>query len=742
MADLAPRARRERWRLAKDRLFGLVMAVGGSGVIVAILLIFFYLAYTVLPLFQGARSAGLKSVSAPFAARLVALDEYAELALSVAADGRYAFVTLADGSVRLEGDLAARAGAPLASLAAGDAASRTLVAGTADGRALFARPEYRVSYPDDRRVVTPALEFPFGDAVEVSAGGDALRLVSGQAGEEEACVAAVTAGGRLLLAHLAREESLLEDEATVTSTVSEIELPGAEITHLAMDVDQRELFVVTADGVLTLFNIQNKTAPRLVDRASAVAAGGRVTAAAFLPGGISLVLGDDRGNLSQWFPVRDAANNYSLARARRFPALPGPVVQVAPEYSRKAFAAIDDGGRAALFHATAAREVLRIDSGVAAARALAVAPRGDALLVAGADGALTPFAVHNEHPEVSFSALWGEVWYESREKPEYIWQSSSASSDFEPKFSLTPLTFGTLKAAFYSMIFAIPLAVLGAVYTAYFMTPPMRAVVKPAIEVMAALPTVILGFLAGLWLAPLVERELLGLGLSLLLVPLATLTAAFGWQHAPRGLRRLLPEGWEALALMPVIAGALWLSLALGGLAEGALFGDSFSRWLTSEYGLAYDQRNSLVVGIAIGFAVIPTIFSISEDAVFSVPRHLTMGSLALGATPWQTALKVVLLTASPGIFSAIMIGMGRAVGETMIVLMATGNTPVMDFNIFQGFRALSANIAVEMPESEVGSTHYRILFLAALVLFLVTFLVNTLAELVRQRLRRKYSSL
>jgi phosphate transport system permease protein len=207
-------------------------------------------------------------------------------------------------------------------------------------------------------------------------------------------------------------------------------------------------------------------------------------------------------------------------------------------------------------------------------------------------------------------------------------------------------------------------------------------------------------------------------------------------------VRRRLPEGWEALTLVPVICVAGWLSLSLGSACEAWFFGDSFTRWLTLEYGLAYDQRNSLVVGIAIGFAVIPTIFSISEDAVFSVPRHLTMGSLALGATPWQTAIMVVLLTASPGIFSAVMIGMGRAVGETMIVLMATGNTPIMDLNLFQGFRALSANIAVEMPESEVNSTHYRILFLAALVLFLVTFAVNTLAEIVRQRLRRKYSSL
>ena len=124
------------------------------------------------------------------------------------------------------------------------------------------------------------------------------------------------------------------------------------------------------------------------------------------------------------------------------------------------------------------------------------------------------------------------------------------------------------------------------------------------------------------------------------------------------------------------------------------------------------------------------------------MPKHRTQGSLALGATPWQTLSRVVILTASPGIFSAVMMGLGRAVGETMIVLMATGNTPIMDFSMFQGLRTLAANIAVEMPESEVGSSHYRVLFLAAFVLFVFTFMFNTLAEFIRQRLREKYSSL
>ena len=182
--------------------------------------------------------------------------------------------------------------------------------------------------------------------------------------------------------------------------------------------------------------------------------------------------------------------------------------------------------------------------------------------------------------------------------------------------------------------------------------------------------------------------------------------------------------------------------LQRSGQLETILFHGTLRDWFKTELGIGYDQRNAMVVGVAMGFAVIPTIFSIAEDAIFSVPKHLTVGSLALGATTWQTMTRVVLLTASPGIFSAVMIGFGRAVGETMIVLMATGNTPVMDMSVFQGLRTLAANIAVEMPESEVDSTHYRVLFLSALVLFTFTFVFNTLAEVIRQRLREKYSSL
>jgi phosphate transport system permease protein len=145
-----------------------------------------------------------------------------------------------------------------------------------------------------------------------------------------------------------------------------------------------------------------------------------------------------------------------------------------------------------------------------------------------------------------------------------------------------------------------------------------------------------------------------------------------------------------------------------------------------------------MVVGFVMGFAVVPIVYTLAEDALSSVPAHLRLASLGAGATPWQTAVRIVIPTAASGLFSAIMVGLGRAVGETMIVLMATGNTPVMSWNIFNGFRTLSANIAVELPEAVRNSTHYRTLFLAALCLFAITFFFNTIAETVRQRFRRR----
>ncbi len=155
-----------------------------------------------------------------------------------------------------------------------------------------------------------------------------------------------------------------------------------------------------------------------------------------------------------------------------------------------------------------------------------------------------------------------------------------------------------------------------------------------------------------------------------------------------------------------------------------------------------YIQRNTLIASFGMAFAVIPIIYSIAEDALGAVPEHLRSASLGCGATKWQTAAWVILPTAGSGIFSAIMIGLGRAVGETMIVVMATGNTPILDWSLFNGLRALSANINVELPEAVKDSSLYRTLFLCGLVLFVMTFILNTFAEVVRQRFRKRAAQL
>lgn len=251
-----------------------------------------------------------------------------------------------------------------------------------------------------------------------------------------------------------------------------------------------------------------------------------------------------------------------------------------------------------------------------------------------------------------------------------------------------------------------------------------------------------IGFLAGLWLAPIVERYFPGIVAMVVLAPIFVIATGILWHQLPRTVRNRYPVGAEGFLFAVAIALAGWVGLSLATPLEVALFGGNFPTWLNTTTGLTYDQRNAVVVGLAMGFAVIPIVFAISEDAFSNVPRNLVAGSLALGANRWQTVTRVVLPTASPGIFSSIMIGFGRAVGETMIVLMATGNTPIMSWSPFNGFRTLSANIAVEIPEAAVDGTLYRTLFLAALVLFMLTFFINTVAEVVRQRLRSRYSRL
>ena len=337
-------------------------------------------------------------------------------------------------------------------------------------------------------------------------------------------------------------------------------------------------------------------------------------------------------------------------------------------------------------------------------------------------------------------------------------------------------------------------------------------------EIMASLPSVVLGFVAALVLAPIVESWIGAVILAFVVLPMSLVASAYLWQLIPVRITLKL-EGLPKLILMGLSV-FLGLSAAyfLGPEFEKLFFNGDLKTWLNTNQGSSqpllfllalpvagvgltyaisrtigprlniwlrsfrdpygplldmlrwllvilatviisylssllltslgldprgsifgtYIQRNTLVVGFAMGFAVIPIIYTLAEDALAAVPDQLRSASLGCGATNWQTAMWVVLPTAISGVFSAIMIGMGRAVGETMIVVMATGNTPVLDLNIFSGLRALSANIAVELPEAPKDGTLYRTLFMTGLVLFAMTFFINTLAEIVRQRFRKK----
>ena len=739
-------ARYRRWRNIKDISAHYLVALGGISVIFVLVIIAFYLLYVVIPLFRPARIERIADYPAPGGTGAVTLfyglEEKHEIGLRGTAEGDIIFFRTQDGSIISEKHLFAGHPAHITAFASGDPTQGLLTFATADGTALLARHLYLTTFPDGVRTITPALDFPLGEKpVPISKSGIAIEHISAQSDSDQTTVAAQTANSQILIVSFRKEAAFLGDKGNIVRQDAIITF-GNTVTHMILDVDQRELYVADARGFISYYDISDKTAPRLIQRVNAVPEGVSITSLQFLSGGISILVGDSRGEITQWFPVRDEENNYTLDNIRNFISRDAPITGIAPEYFRKGFIAVDNQGYVGLYHTTAHRKLKLEQVGTHPLNFVAVGPRADAMLLEDETNQLGYWRIENKHPEVSWQSLWGKVWYESRQQPEYIWQSSSASSDFEPKFSLVPLAFGTLKASIYAMLFAIPLAILGAIYTAYFMHAKMRGIVKPTIEIMAALPTVILGFLAGLWLAPFIEKQLPGFFMIMLFMPLAVLISAWLWHRLPVRFQHRIPEGWESAILIPVIVLACLVAIMLSQQVEYMFFDGNMPQWLTQKLGLGYDQRNSLVVGIVMGFAVIPTIFSISEDAIYSVPKHLTIGSLALGATPWQTMMRVVLLTASPGIFSAVMIGLGRAVGETMIVVMATGNTPVIDLNIFHGFRALSANIAMEMPESEVGSTHFRILFLAGFILFLATFFFNTVAEVVRQRLRAKYSNL
>jgi phosphate transport system permease protein len=737
-------------RQLKNTLAQWLITVGGISVLFTLVLIFLYLLYVIKPIFESAKieTVGQYEINTTAPILSTGVDELKEIAFQITQQGDINFYQLVKSAAHEKGALVLNEsllsdGKKLLNVVESGVENKILVDNEGGLKLIAAK--FFSNFDSGTREIIPSVAYPLGEElITVDENGQFLTQLSFSMDDEKAVFVAYTEDNRLIKTSLIAEDDFTYDTAH-EAVYQEIDFPVDHVTEILVTPDMSLAFVRSDDQIFVYdlsdeYSVDLKATiiPSLEQNSTKPQ---HVTSMALLSGSSSILIGNSAGKVSQWFEVA-TDNGRQFKNIRSFDVSnTEAVTKIYTEQFRKSFYTLTPSGDMGVFYTTSEADLWRGQLTTSQPNAFAISPRADGLVII-EDNQLKLFSVENEHPEVTWSALWEEVWYEGYPEPEFIWQSTSGSDDFEGKFSLVPISFGTMKAAMYAMLFAVPIALSAAIYTAYFMTPGMRRKVKPTIELMEALPTVILGFLAGLWLAPIIENYLPAIAMLLILLPLAVFLTAFAWHQLPKEMKNKIPETWAPILLIPMLLIAGGSAFALSPVLETMFFGGDVRQFITNDLDIDFDQRNSLVVGIAMGFAVIPTIFSMAEDAIFSVPKHLTSGSLALGATQWQTLAKVVLLTASPGIFSAVMMGLGRAVGETMIVLMATGNTPILDWSIFQGMRTLAANIAVEMPESEVGSSHYRILFLAAFVLFIFTFIFNTFAELIRQRLREKYSSL
>lgn len=740
-----------------DRFMTWFIKLGGVLVVAAVVAIFVFITSQVLPLFKGA------SVDLPGATTTenalppgdylgIAADEWMEKPFAVRDDGKIIFADLVNGELT-ESELDYLEGGNLSTVSI-ESGEGLIVAGTAAGKVHLVEYSYAPTFKDGVRTVNENLEVVFTGEFE----GSIRKVSCGQSGNSRliAVLTETESGPKLFLDLVQRKKSLIS--AGDWKEVGKLDLSES----LRKGIGVQDIMVTNrADSVLVVFDNGEidyyfrsgsglDTELRQTFRPFQDQDIQKIARADFLLGDVSLVLSSDAG-VNRIFSLYRSESDpiRKFHQTKEFPPLDDSPAYYSPSFRNKSFLT-GTSNTATLRYATT--QAIRWESELPweVSHAL-ISKKSDALLFLTKDLRFVRIPVDDPHPEAGMKAFFGKILYEGSPESKYEWQSTGGSDDFESKLSLIPLIFGTLKGTLYAMLFAVPVALFGAIYTAEFLDPKNKAFIKPAMEIMASLPSVVLGFLAALWLAPVIENRVPSVLCAIILVPLGALLFGTIWSRQPKSIKRHIKEGYEFLYFAPVMLLLLFIGWHLGPLVESILFtvkdsetgtrtGD-FSRWWPAITGTAYEQRNSLVVGFMMGFAVIPIVFTIAEDSLSNVPDSLRTGSLALGASRWQCAWTIVLPTASAGILSAIMIGLGRAVGETMIVVMATGNTPIMEWNLFSGMRTLSANIAVELPEAPHHSTLYRTLFLGAVVLFLMTFLVNTVAEVLRQHLREKYKT-
>lgn len=738
-----------RSTLMVDRFMTAFIKCGGIGIILAVFAICLFIVAQVVPLFRGASVEPLidrsdvdvrGALPAGSQVAVLGLDEWAERPFILATDGTLSFIGAAGPTQGM-----AVTGGKSITASDYDVLRQRVTVGTSSGTIQSVRVVYKAEFAEGIRTIVSSV-IP-GEPLQISGKSSVVTAVAWVEREEERLVAAVVEEGETEKSTRTLKVQYGESDAPIVDLTSLV----AGIPDRVMVDEHLDFIVVCArDGNVTFLHRSGSTfAVRQVFQPFADATAHEISSAFLLFGDASVVFSNPEGlnrQFSLYIKPGDDTRRFGLTK--EYDQLPAGADFTAISVRNKAFL-IGSGHHASLRYGTSASIRWSEDLSYAATHGVINAKYNRIALLA-SDLHLHLFTLRDPHPESGLRAFFGKVWYEGFAEPKYEWQSTGGSDDFEPKLSMINLIFGTFKATFYTLLFAVPVALLAAIYTAEFMAPKFKAVVKPAVEIMASLPSVVLGFLAALWLAPLIENSFPSVLLLVIAVPLTACLAGFGWSRFPPSVRSKLPNGWEFLVLIPLLGVVSAIAWNLGPYFEQTMFTvrlsdgthvADFRRWWTTTTGFSYEQRNSLVLGVMMGFAVIPIIFTIAEDSLSNVPTALRSASLAMGASRWQTAIRIVVPTASAGIFSALMIGLGRAIGETMIVVMASGNTGIIDMNIFNGLRTLSANIAVELPEAPQGGTLYRALFLGALLLFIFTFAVNTVAEIMRARLREKYKT-
>jgi len=857
-----PRKRRFRTRRGvklADKLAGTLITLGGLGTILAVVLVFVFLSWVVVPLFLPSEIANLRdlpNVPIRTGAEVLATDEYLVAGWALADGGSTlrAF-RLDDGRLLEERSLF---GGEKPQALAVNLRERKLIAALSDGSLHLGEVGFTTSFvpedaelPDEVRRLEAGqravydlgvverttegqlrlqkLESRFADPVQTGAGD--IRLIDMTILPGGPVISTLGGDGTFRIQSISSRRNLLTGKVTTTLSGGEVRLPehGSEPpAYLKLAGNADTAYLLWRDGFMLRLDTRDLTTPVLAEERDLITeADVQLTSVSFLIGKSTLVTGDSLGRVQAWFRIKPenagTVDGSILLKTHDLGRGPAAVTSLTASLRSRLLGAGFADGTVRINHVTSDQVLLEEKVGSGPVSALTLSPKDDAFAALTSAG-LSLWKMDAPHPETTLHTLFAKVHYEGMSAPAHIWQSSSGTDDFEPKYGLIPLIFGTLKATFYTMLFAVPIALLAAIYTSEFMHSRLRGYVKPLVELMASLPSVVLGFLAALVVAPYVEDIVPAVLSAFITLPLAFALAAYLFQLLPAE-RFVRWSRWRffILCFIALPVGA-WLAQWVGPLLEQLLFAGDIKAWLNGRVGSSlggwmllglplgaigaailisrvltprlrnytlrfsrlgagwfeigkfvfglgltliltliaavlmqqlgfdsrgdfpligpvldtYIQRNAMVVGIMMGFAVIPIIYTLAEDALSSVPEHLRSASLAAGATPWQTAVRIIIPTAASGLFSAIMIGLGRAVGETMIVLMAAGNTPVLEMNFFNGFRTLSANIAVELPEAVVYSSHFRVLFLAALTLFIMTFVVNTLAEVVRQRFRKR----